>query len=183
MSLDEQLFLFLNHALSGSILTPLFTAATRFGNGLVLAALIIPWFYLFDKPKFRLHALPMILAVAISGGVANLLKIAVDRPRPAEHFQDSDVEVITPRGTPSDRSFPSGHTQTAFGAAVYLSCLYPGAAPLFMAAALIVGLSRISLGVHFPLDVLVGAMIGGAFSTTGFYIRLKISARKGASKC
>jgi undecaprenyl-diphosphatase len=97
------------------------------------------------------------------------MKIAVDRPRPGEHFQSTDVVVHIPFGTPPDRSFPSGHTQTAFGAATYLSCLFPAASPLFLILAALVGLSRVAMGAHFPLDVLVGAIIGAGFSLAAFF--------------
>jgi len=98
------------------------------------------------------------------------MKVAVNSPRPPEFFSAIGVDVHAPLGSPSDRSFPSGHTQTAFGAATYLSCVYPVFAPVFLVLAALVGLSRIALGVHFPLDVLVGALIGAGFSIAGFLI-------------
>jgi undecaprenyl-diphosphatase len=179
IELDQQLFLALNQALSGEWASEIFAVVTELGNGLILAALIIVPMLLFDRRKLKQHVIPMVLAVAISGGLVNLMKIAVDRPRPAEHFSTEGVEVHAPRGTPSDRSFPSGHTQTAFGAATYLSCLYPVGAPLFLLGALLVGLSRIALGVHFPLDVLAGGAIGAAFSIAAFWIARRVHARRG----
>ncbi|MBW2276268.1 MAG: phosphatase PAP2 family protein [Deltaproteobacteria bacterium] len=179
IELDEQLFLALNHALSGQWTTEVFAVVTRLGNGLILAGLIIVPMLVFDRLKLKRHVIPMVLAVAISGGLVNLMKIAVDRPRPADHFADSETEVHVPRGTPSDRSFPSGHTQTAFGAATYLACIYPAGAPAFLIAALLVGISRIALGVHFPLDVFSGAVIGAAFSIAACWIGRRIRARRG----
>jgi undecaprenyl-diphosphatase len=178
IALDEQLFLALNQALAGSFATGLFSAVTKLGNGLILAALIIAPMLIFDRRRLKQHLLPMVLAVALSGGLVNLMKIAVDRPRPAERFADDDVEIHTPRGTPSDRSFPSGHTQTAFGAATYLSCIYPAGTPAFLLAALLVGLSRIALGVHFPLDVIAGAAIGAAFSFVAHRLTRQLLARR-----
>jgi len=179
IELDEQLFLALNHALSGTWSTEVFAVVTRLGDGLVLAALIVVPMLVFDRQRLKRHVIPMVLAVAISGGLVNLMKIGVDRPRPAERFASTGVEVHTPRGTPSDRSFPSGHTQTAFGAATYLSCLYPAATPAFLLGALLVGLSRIALGVHYPLDVLAGAVIGAAFSIAAFLITRRFHAQRG----
>lgn len=178
IALDEQLFLTLNQALSGSSATWLFSVATELGNGLILAALIVVPMLIFDRQRLKQHLLPMVAAVAISGGVVNLMKVAVDRPRPAERFAGDDVDIHTPRGTPSDRSFPSGHTQTAFGGATYLSCLYPAAAPAFLIAAALTGLSRIALGVHFPLDVLAGAAIGAAFSFAAHRLTRHLIARR-----
>ena len=180
IELDEQLFLALNHALSGAWTTELFAVVTKLGNGLILAALIIVPMLIFDRRRLKQHVIPMVLAVAISGGLVNLMKIAVDRPRPADHFAGTGTEVHVPRGTPSDRSFPSGHTQTAFGAATYLACVYPVGAAAFLVAALLVGISRIALGVHFPLDVLSGAVIGAAFSIAAFRIGRRIRERIGS---
>ncbi len=168
MNFDTDLFLTLNHALSGPVATFFFSKITHLGNGLVLAVLVLLPLFVFDRARFRRHGVPMVIAVALSGGVVNLMKIAVDRPRPERYFEPSGVEVHTPLGTPGDKAFPSGHTQTAFGAATYLSCIYPTAAPLFLSLAALVGLSRIAVGVHYPLDVVVGALFGVTFSLAAF---------------
>ena len=170
MNVDEQLFLYLNDALSGQWTSVFFTIATRLGNGWVLAALVVGAFYFFDRSKLRTHLIPMALSVALGGIVVSGVKVAVDRQRPANHFADQSIKVHTPLGTPSDKSFPSGHCQSAFGAAVFLSLLYLPLSPFFLSAALLVGLSRIALGVHFPLDVLIGAITGAIFSALGFYL-------------
>jgi membrane-associated phospholipid phosphatase len=100
------------------------------------------------------------LVAAISVGIGSLLvaliKESVDRPRP-EH---ADPGIDAAVATPDSPSFPSGHTATAFAAAAVVGAIYPRLRwPLFALAAL-VGLSRIYLGVHFTLDVVVGAILG-----------------------
>lgn len=57
-------------------------------------------------------------------------------------------------------SFPSGHATTAFAAAVVLALWYPRGAGVFVGSAVLVGLSRVMLGAHFPSDVLAGALLG-----------------------
>jgi undecaprenyl-diphosphatase len=178
IELDEQLFLAINQALSGPWATRVLALLTKLGNGLVLAALIVGPLLIFDRRRLKRHLLPMVAAVAISGGVVNLMKIAVDRARPPEAFAAAGVEIHAPLGSPSDRSFPSGHTQTAFGAATYLSCLYPAGSPVFLILALGVGISRIALGVHYPLDVLSGAVIGAAFSIAACWLTRRFHARR-----
>lgn len=173
MNLDDQIFLAVNDALSGPVSSAVFPWVTRLGNGLVLAILVVLFFAVFDRKKLKTHLLPMAVSVAIGGLAVTWAKIAVDRERPADHFALEDVEVHTPIGTPSDMSFPSGHTQTAFGAATFLSCMYPAAAPFLLIAAALVGVSRVALGVHFPLDVLVGALTGAAFALAGYYLNRK----------
>ena len=173
--MDRELFIWLNHALSGPWCTPFFSIVTHLGNGLVLAVLILPILFWCRRDDFRTHALPLILAVAISGGIVNIIKPIVDRERPGMYFSDSETTINIPLGTPPDKAFPSGHTQTAFGTAVYLALLYPKLSPLFILAASLVGLSRIAIGVHYPLDVIVGALFGISISWVTF---MKVRRRK-----
>ena len=169
MDLDTSLFLTINHALSGHLATIFFSIITYLGDGLVLAIVVLLPMFVFDRPNFRRHVLPMTIAVLVSAAVVNLLKIAVDRPRPEACFQPLGIQIHLPLGTPPDRSFPSGHTQAAFGTATYLSCIYRAASPVFLILAALVGLSRIAIGVHYPLDVLAGAFFGASFSLVVFH--------------
>jgi membrane-associated phospholipid phosphatase len=85
------------------------------------------------------------------------LKYSVNRPRPFVTYPD-----IIKRGTAGSKSFPSGHTSSAFALATSVSLCYPKwyvIAPVY-AWALAVGYSRMRLGVHYPSDVIVGAIIG-----------------------
>jgi undecaprenyl-diphosphatase len=105
----------------------------------------------------RREALMIVLSVAISAIVANLLKYAVDLPRPYEIYPF--IVKLSSGGSPS---FPSGHTADAFAFAVALGLVYRKwyfYIPCLVWAAL-VGYSRMNLGVHFPSDVLAGAIIG-----------------------
>ncbi len=61
---------------------------------------------------------------------------------------------------PGSWSFPSGHTATAFAAAVVAQGTWPRSAPLLYTLATLTGLSRIYVGVHYPGDVLSGALLG-----------------------
>ena len=99
--------------------------------------------------------------VLLADLAASGLKVATDRPRPEETLAGIDVLVTSP----STASFPSGHAATSFAAAVVLSLALPALAPAFVALAAAVGVSRLYVGVHYPLDVVGGAILGAAVAT------------------
>ncbi|MDI7267697.1 MAG: phosphatase PAP2 family protein [Myxococcota bacterium] len=179
IALDERLFMAVNGWGSPG-LDACLGAATWLGNGVVLAALVLGGMAILDRRRLRAHAAAMVLSVAVGALPVEAVKSAVDRDRPARHFaariEAGEVEVRMPSGPLYDRSFPSGHTQAAFGTAAYLSLVYPVLSPLLLGLAASVGLSRIYLGVHFPLDVAAGAAIGIVFSALGFAIRRVVSS-------
>jgi len=168
LPLDHRLFLWCNAALSGWASTWFFGIVTWLGNGFVLAIMILPGLAWRDRPHFRRHAIAMIASVAATGLLVNVAKALVGRPRPPLWAASAGWSVHVPFGVPEDGSMPSGHAQTAFGAAVYLSLAYPRWAPLWIGSAVLVGVSRVALGVHFPSDVLVGACIGALGSWVAF---------------
>ncbi len=105
----------------------------------------------------RLKAAYMLESIMISEGITYVLKYTVNRPRPFVTFP-----YIIQKSAGESPSFPSGHTSFAFGMATSLSIAYPkwyviAPSALFASA---VGYSRMYLGVHYPSDVLAGALVG-----------------------
>jgi membrane-associated phospholipid phosphatase len=96
--------------------------------------------------------------VAGSAFITYALKNSFKRERP----YDAHPGIIPVGGGSSSPSFPSGHTSMAFSSATSLTIAYPKwyiAAPAFVWAAS-VGYSRMYMGVHYPSDVLAGAVVG-----------------------
>lgn len=120
---------------------------------------------------------PYIIAAALVGTTAITfgLKYAVNRPRPFVTYPD----IVQKDQHVGPYSFPSGHTSSAFALATSVTLCYPKwyvAVPAY-AWAFTVGYSRMRLGVHFPTDVLVGAIIGSACSIASYHITKKLSAQ------
>jgi undecaprenyl-diphosphatase len=105
-----------------------------------------------------LYALATVTALLLASLVTDVLKRTFDRARPP-HGSDPVSALVD---LPTSASFPSGHASTAFAAAVALAVLMPRWRVPALAIAATVGFSRIYLGVHYTLDVFVGALLGAA---------------------
>lgn len=104
------------------------------------------------------HQTALASALAIGGSVLlfKVIKSLVSRPRPYESWQG--LTSLVP--APDKFSFPSGHTMTAFAVWAVLAEGVPVFGPIFLTMALLIGASRVFLGMHYPTDVLVGALLG-----------------------
>ena len=108
------------------------------------------------RVRGRRTAAEVLAALGLSSFTANVVvKLGFRRRRPVSAFP---VLVRRPRS----RSFPSGHAATSFAAATVLAARYPAAAPAAYIVAGGIALSRIYVGVHYPLDVVAGAAVGTA---------------------
>ncbi|MBI5970376.1 MAG: glycosyltransferase family 39 protein [Deltaproteobacteria bacterium] len=146
------------------------TAASRFfsfiGNGIFLLGVSIALFlagYLFKQITLKETGAYCVFSAVVSGVAAQVFKTAVERPR-AAHAAGAILKLLDNPAlfdfTGKFNSFPSGHATVSFALAYVLSKRHPAFAPFFYIAAMLVGLSRIYLGSHYPSDAAAGAILG-----------------------
>lgn len=114
-------------------------------------------------------------SIILSTGISTLMKYSINRERPFKTYPF--IEKISSGGSPS---FPSGHTSDAFTTATSLSLAFPKwyvIVPSFTWATA-VGYSRMHLGVHYPSDVLIGAIIGAGSSYLCFKAQKWINRKR-----
>ncbi|MFY0665723.1 MAG: phosphatase PAP2 family protein [Natronospirillum sp.] len=114
--------------------------------------------YFFHDTFSTAWANALLLAVTVERVLYLVIKKGFKRNRPQEALTDFRSFI-----RPSDQfSFPSGHTSCAFLFATFMATLWPEFAALWFVWATGIAFSRVFLGVHFPTDTLVGAVMGSA---------------------
>lgn len=173
-NLDGNILLFIQEHIRQPWMDGFWRAITHLGDGgmfwIILAVILLIW------KRTRGAGGAAALALIIGALVTNVvLKNAVARIRPYEVVEG--LTCIIERQ--HDFSFPSGHTCASFAAAFALYQTLPkkwGAACLILAA--LISLSRLYVGVHYPSDVLGGAVIGILAGWAGAAIVERIRRRK-----
>ena len=125
------------------------------GDGWIYA--LIAFSILFYNIDAHLNFfLSCLIGFALEVPLYILLKRKFKRNRPQDYLTDFEAKI-----KPSDQfSFPSGHTAAAFVMAIQLMVFFPAFILLGFLWATAIGISRVALGVHFPGDIIAGAMLG-----------------------
>ena len=163
----------------GGFFTPFFEFISFLGKGglpLIFLSLLLTLY----KPT-RCFGTAMCLSLAVGALITNCcLKILIARPRP--YADESSIFyqlwLLVGQNVESDKSFPSGHTTAAFASmtAVFLvgDKRWSWTAYIF---AILMGVARIYLCVHFPSDVLGGIIVGLIGGIAGTLIAAKLPAK------
>ena len=200
---DGNLLIGIQHALNADWLTPVMKFITLFGENGIFWIFVCLVMILFRRTR----RLGVICAVSLlfTFICCNLIiKPAVDRVRPWVTFQMVDA-MLPP---PGDASFPSGHSANAMGPAWAMfiatrpvrtpegrsydevKCLGwkgEGVSPRLMhrlgiaavVLAVLIGISRLYLGMHYPSDVVCGLLLGMIVATVVYKVILKIEDKRG----
>ena len=170
-SLDLTVFYFFNHTISTGFLDKFFSTITSVNNWYIAYLILLGIAFFKGGTRGKIAVLTLILLIVVTDQTGyRLLKEFFERVRPCNALPD----VITPVGCAGGYSFPSNHALNNFAAAVFLLRIFPKYKWIFLITATLVSISRLYLGVHYPSDVLAGAVIGSIFGYVFSIIAIKI---------
>lgn len=157
-AVDQALLLAINGGLASPLLDVLMAVLSNRLLGLVLLALAVAVLAWRGGRAGRVVAVAALIAVAMTDPLAaQLLKPVIGRLRPCHELEDA---VRTVAGCGGQFGMPSNHAANVAAAAAAVALAFPRTLVLTVPLALGIGLSRVYLGVHYPLDVLAGYGLG-----------------------
>ncbi len=157
LSLDKAIFYFFNHSIAIGLLDKFFVLITTQTNWYIAYAVLI--FFLIAK--FKSKGLYLVILIAITILIADqlsskVIKKAIGRVRPCREI--SDVRLLVPCG--AGKSFPSSHAVNNFALAFVLAYFFRNYRFHLFLLAFLIAISRVYVGVHYPSDVIFGAILG-----------------------
>ncbi len=153
--LDEQLFLTLFNCNSPKWFKTIAFGLSKSGDGGLYILVCLAVWWLSNNEQQQLLPVTILVGFAIERPIYLLAKNRFARIRPC------DCLVTNAYIVPNDKfSLPSGHSAAAFLVAIILSHFFPEYIWLLLSWAAGVAISRVVLGVHFPADIIIGAIIG-----------------------
>ena len=158
--LDERLFLAVNALGDGP--EWLYQALDPHSRNYLLLAAVASLAVLFSSRSVRFAAgatLAMLLAGVFADLVMEIVQLLFDRPRPEEAL-GAEVLRSHDRHWSHIPSFPSGHLVVTAALVTTAAAIAPALRPVLFAYLVAVAVTRVSFGAHFPLDVIVGAVVG-----------------------
>lgn len=165
-SFDVYLFLWVTHRKSQNFLVRCARLISLSADG-YLYLIFCAFLLASPLPADRLLFKCLMLGGGIERAIYFVLKNLCRRDRPPQALNIQGIII------PADRfSFPSGHTSAAFLVATLIGFFFVGVAPLLLFWAVLVGMARVVLRVHFPTDTLIGALIGSSVGSATLSIVL-----------
>lgn len=172
---DEQIFYWINHSWSSDILDVVFPFFRGRDNWIPLYLLLI----IVSALRFKKYAWPFILSAVLVAGASDIvssriIKPGVERLRPC---RQENMDVILRVRCGSGYSFTSSHASNHFAVATFfiltLGRVWRWSKPLWFIWAAMISLGQVYVGVHFPFDVLIGAILGSIVGYIGYQLYIR----------
>lgn len=158
--IDLAIFYFINHTLSNPVFDKFFPFITEVKHWYLLYVVLFFVIIFKGGRKGKIAAVGVVFLIIITDQFSSFfLKNLFERIRPCNALPD--VNILA--GCTGSFSFPSSHAVNNFGVAIFFGKIFPRYMWLLITLATIIALSRPYVGVHYPSDILGGAIIGGAF--------------------
>ncbi|MFO7444777.1 MAG: phosphatase PAP2 family protein [Ignavibacteriaceae bacterium] len=159
-SIDTAIFYFFNHTLSAPFADKFFSILTNVNNWYIAYVILLLISFVKGGRRGKIAAILVIVLITVTDQLGHkVVKEIFQRIRPCNFLDD----VITPLGCQGTFSFPSNHATNNFAAATFFYFLFPNLKWALFITASLVAISRVYLGLHYPSDILGGAIIGSAF--------------------
>jgi undecaprenyl-diphosphatase len=154
--IDESLLRFINGNLANPITDKFMPFITKEEHWMIFYVLFWLSLVFTGGRKGVVAGIFIILLILITDQTSNVIKLYFQRIRPCNVFQDLHMLVNCTQSF----SMPSSHAVNNFAAATMFSHFYPKFRYVLFGGAFVVAISRIFVGVHYPFDMLVGAVLG-----------------------
>jgi undecaprenyl-diphosphatase len=172
--LDTALFYWINVQLANPVMDKVMVAITLKQNWIIPGAIIALWLMFAQGKKGRILVVLLFLSILFADQISSsLLKPAIGRLRPCKTLEH--IRLLVHCG--SIYGFPSSHASNIAAALGIFAMFYRKAMIPCMLVIFLVGLSRIVVGVHYPVDVLGGWMLGGIIAYLLYYGYQLLSAK------
>jgi len=166
INIDIVLFYFLNSTIANPVFDFIMPIITKQQNWYIIYFGLILFLVIKYKQKGLIIVLALLIAVGISDFISSqVIKEAVGRLRPCRTL--ANIHLLVPCG--AGKSFPSSHAVNNFSLATVLAYNFRKYSWIFYSIATLIAFSRISVGAHYPFDVICGALIGAVI---GYLIAL-----------
>ena len=157
IQLDTSLFFILNGKAHNALFDFIMPILTNLDYWRIPIALFSVLLAIFGKKRGRIAVILLILGITLSDQLCNsLIKPLVGRVRPCNVLENVHLLI----NCTNSFSFPSSHAINMFAGTMLLSFIYRKWSVILLTIATVVAYSRVYVGVHYPLDVLAGMVLG-----------------------
>jgi len=158
VKIDKNLMIFLNKTLSNPIFDILMPIITNQKFLTIIGVVLIIYLGFYAGKRGKITLIVLIFAAGISDAIcAQIIKPWVGRIRPSHEFIEY-INLLVSKG--GKWSFPSNHAANSFAFATVLSYFYDKNKTMIFSIASVIAFSRVYVGVHYPLDIIFGSLLG-----------------------